>query len=293
MLENFSDMVRRSWEKIQQVSEYNNGLVKDYNCKMLGVEHIREICHIYETYSGCKEFLYVPSEGEIEKNVKASTSCYVGMFDGNDNLMGLAKLERLQFPYPFFALPKEEQAEEGACYGLSGLLVANEHRNKGVAKKLVNVSLGALHLYGAKGVYADCEYRNQASFATLSHTLNFVGFTDGRNGAEGEKTIYLTFYRNCAEKYQETQANIALDFAEAKTLDSVAEVLQTQLQMMGKHSRLTAPYQNGYNELNLLDTPVLTPKMRLILEPEGREKPKGNQLVERETSVLIKAETGR
>lgn len=287
MLENFSDMILRSWEKIRQAAEYNNSSVKDYSCRMLGVEHIRDICHIYETYSGCKEFLYVPSKEEIEKNVSAETSCYVGMFDGDNSLMGLAKLERLHFPYPFFALPKDEQEGEGACYGLSGLLVASKHRNKGVAKRLVNVSLGALHLYGAKGIYADCEYRNQASFATLSHTLNFVGFTDGRNGAEGEKTVYLTFYRNCAEKYQETQANIALDFAKAKTLDDVAEVLQTQLQTMGKHTRLTTPYQNGYNELNLLDTPVLTPKMRLILEHEGRRKLKAAK------PVLVNDETGR
>ncbi|MCM1323563.1 MAG: GNAT family N-acetyltransferase [Acetobacter sp.] len=290
MLENFSDMVFRSWEKIQCASEVNDSRVKEYNCRMLEAEHIRDICHIYETYSGCKEFLYVPSKEEIEKNVTASTSCYVGMFDDSNNLMGVAKLERLQFPYPFFALPKDEQDSEGDCYGLSGLLVASEHRNKGVAKRLVNVALGALHLYGAKGVYADCEYRNQASFATLSHTLNFVGYTDGRNGAEGEKTVYLTFYRNSAEKYQETQAGIALDFAKAETLDDVVGVLQSQLQGMGKHARLTTPYQEGYNELNLLDTPVLTPKMKLILEPEGRRKAK---TVYKNKTVFGKGEDGR
>lgn len=287
MLENFADMVLRSWEKIQQAAEYHNSSVREYSCRMLGFEHIRDICHIYETYSGCREFLYVPSEAEIEKNVLAETSCYVGMFDGDNNLMGLAKLERLHFPYPFFALPKDEQEGEGACYGLSGLLVASEHRNKGVAKRLVNVSLGALYLYGAKGIYADCEYRNRASFATLSHTLSLIGFADGRNGAEGEKTVYLTFYRNCAEKYQEQQENIVLDFAKAKTLDDVAKVLQTQLQTMGKHTRLTTPYQDGYNELNLLDTPVLTPKMKLILEHEGRQKHTMPQ------PVLMYDETGR
>lgn len=272
MLENFADMVRRSWAKIQCVSERKDGAVKGYSCQMLEPCHIRDICHIYENYKGCKEFLYVPSREEIEKNVTAHNSCYVGMFDRDSNLMGLAKLERLKFPYPFFALPKDEQAEEGACYGLSGLLVASEHRNKGVAKKLVNASLGALSLYGAKGVYADCEYRNQASFATLSHTLNFIGFTDGRNGAEGEQTIYLTFYKNCKEKYTEKKEGIKLDFAKAKTLDDVAEVLNTQLKEMGAHSRLTTPYQEGYNELCLLDVPVLTPKMKLVLEPERRRK---------------------
>ena len=290
----FSDMVQRSWEKVRCVSEYSNKGTEDYNCQMLGAEHIRDICHIYETYSGCKEFLYVPSVDEIEKNVTAFNSCYIGMFDKNNNLMGVAKLERLQFPYPFFALPKNEQVGNGDCYGLSGLLVANEYRNKGIAKKLVNVSLGALHLYGAKGIYADCEYRNQASFATLSHTLHFIGFTDGRHGAEGEKTIYLTFYRNCAEKHQEAQENIALNFNQAKNLDDVADVLKLQLQTMGSHTCSTTPYQDGYNELYLLDTPVLTPKMRLILEPERRHQSKIIQPLEQQgTSALVKEETGR
>lgn len=288
MLENFSDMLYRSWEKIQRASENTDSLVKDYNCRMLSVEHIRDVCHIYETYNGCKEFLYVPSKEEIEKNVTMPTSCYVGMFEGDNHLMGVAKLERLQFPYPFFALPKEEQVGTGDCYGLSGLLVASEHRNKGIAKKLVNASLGALYLYGAKGIYADCEYRNQASFATLSHTLNFVGFTDGRNGAEGEKTVYLTFYRNCAEKYQEVHEGVTLNFSKTKNLDDVAEVLQSQLQTIGQHTRLTTPYQEGYNELNLLDMPVLTPKIKLILEPEGRRKTKTVR-----KAVLDKAENRR
>ncbi len=260
---------------------------------MLTADHIRDVQHIYETYNGCKEFLYVPSAEEIEKNVMAPTSCYVGMFDGNNNLMGVAKLERLRFPYPFFALPKEEQSEEKDCYGLSGLLVASEYRNRGIAKKLVNVALGALHHYGAIGVYADCEYRNQASFAALSHTLNFVGFADGRNGAEGEQTIYLTFYRNCAEKYQEAQENIELNFIKVENSDDVAGILQSQLQLMGEYTRLTVPYQKGHNELYLLDTPKLTPGIKLILAPKMRQKIKKVQPVGQETSVLVKKETRR
>jgi len=293
MLENFSDMVTRSWEKVQKVSVCRDSLAKEYNCRMLSAEHIRDICHIYETYNGCREFLYVPSHEEIEKNVMSSASCYVGLFDGNDNLMGVAKLERLQFPYPFFALPKDEQNGEGDCYGLSGLLVASEHRNKGIAKKLVNASLGALHLYGAKGVYADCEYRNRASFATLSHTLDFVGFTDGRNGAEGEQTIYLIFYKNCAEKYQKAQEGIELNFAGVEKLDDVAEVLQSQLHSMGKHTASTTPYRNGYNVLNLLDTPVLTPKMKLVLEEERQRKPKILQPQGQELPTFAAEKTGR
>lgn len=291
MLENFSDMVRHSWEKVQSVSCRGSDVVEEYSCQMLGVEHIKDVRHIYETYCGCREFLYVPSVAEIEKNVTSPASCYVGMFDGKNNLMGLAKLERLQFPYPFFTLPKAEQNEDGDCYGLSGLLVASEYRNRGIAKKLVNVSLAALHTYGAKGIYADCEYRNQASFATLSHTLNFVGFTDGRNGAEGEQTIYLTFYRNCAEKYQEVQENITLNFAKAKTLDAVADVLQSQLQNMGNHTCVTVPYQEGYNELTLLDVPVVTPKMKLILG--SAVKVKENQEAESGIQALGKGDVGR
>ncbi len=287
MLENFADMVRYSWEKVQHASEHKDSMVGEYSCQMLSVEHIRDVCRIYENYKGCKEFLYVPSTEEIEKNVMSSESCYVGLFDGEQNLMGVAKLERLRFPYPFFALPKDEQAGEGDCYGLSGLLVASEHRNKGVAKKLVNASLGALSFYGAKGIYADCEYRNQASFATLSHTLDFVGFVDGRNGAEGEQSIYLTFYKNCEEKYQKNNEGIALNFANTKTLDDVAEVLQTQLRSMGEYTRLTTPYQKGTNELYLLNTPVLTPKMKLLLEPERKRKFKIIQPVEQNVSALV------
>ncbi len=280
MLENFSECIRHSREAVRLASKNGNSPVADCDCRMLGEEHVGDICRLYESYDGCQEFLYVPSAEEVKEGILSTDSCYVGMFGNGNKLMGVAKLKRLEFPYPFFVLPKQEEKTAGACYGLSGLMVASEYRNKGVAKKLVNVALSALHSYGAKGIYADCEYRNRASFLTLSHTLNFIGFVDGRNGAEGEKTMYMTFYRNCAEQYPGECRSLTFDFSRADKLDDAADVLRTQLGRMGAYTCSKVAYQGGYNLLYMSDCPVQTPGMKLISAERGKQTAKGIKDIE-------------
>ncbi len=157
--------------------------------------YTNEVTHPNSSFK--TEFLYVPPEREIITNICADTSCYVGAFN-NGWLISVLKLQNMgitpQNPVTPFFVPPPKEGLDGGFYGISGMLTAQDFRGKGIVAPMITQIVNTLRENGATGIYADCDYRNISSFNALSSFLNFIGFTDGRNGLAGEQTVYVTFY---------------------------------------------------------------------------------------------------
>lgn len=225
-----------------------------------------DIYRLYKSYAGCTEFLYIPPREEIHAHLTSDTACYFGAKNGAGQAVSVSKIEKLKIPSPFFVPPKYEDHVAGQFFGLSGMLVAESCRRQGISKTTTTKALKALSDMGASGVYADCDFRNIASFSTLSSVFNFVGFADGRHGAEGEKTIYTTFYLSFGNHEKKEIPQTILDLSYRESIDNVPCLLQTQMSHMGTFSSYEVRYGNGYNELHVLDDRVQTPHITLILE---------------------------
>lgn len=227
----------------------------------------QEIHNLYQSYDGKAEFLYIPSLNEIQDVIKLHKGCYYGMQDKAGNIVSVMKLEKLQLPSPFFVPPAYEK-EDGQFLGLSGLLVAKNYRKQGIARTMITNALNSLVQGNYKGIYADCDYRNVASFSTLSSFLNFAGYADGRNGAEGEKTIYTTFYLSFNKKDQMVIPNLNLDFAKCKDLEEVNHLLQRKMATLGSFSTHKVNYADGYNLLHVFDEAIRQDTITLSLQDE-------------------------
>ncbi len=262
MLEMF---VNKDKEQVKAREKYNAApmqaaLPEGYNFVVLSRNECDDIYSLYQSYNGPKEFLYRPEKDEIEKNMEKENIGYVGIKDDKGKLAGLMKLEKLSIPSAFFIPPQYDMGENTHFYGMSGLIVSNEHRKRGLARHLTDTSLRVLHRMGATGVYADCDYRNKASFATISKRMDFVGYVDARNGAEGEQSMYVTFYASNNEANQIESANLILDFSKAKDLDNMKNVLQQTVDNFGGDDRLNFKYgkDGQYNEIHVLKNRVRT-----------------------------------
>ncbi|MBR3912751.1 MAG: GNAT family N-acetyltransferase [Alphaproteobacteria bacterium] len=227
----------------------------------------QEIHNLYQSYDGKAEFLYIPSLNEIQDVIKLHKGCYYGMQDKAGNIVSVMKLEKLQLPSPFFVPPAYEK-EDGQFLGLSGLLVAKNYRKQGIARTMITNALNSLVQGNYKGIYADCDYRNVASFSTLSSFLNFAGYADGRNGAEGEKTIYTTFYLSFNKKDQMVIPNLNLDFTKCKDLEEVNHLLQRKMATLGSFSTHKVNYADGYNLLHVFDEAIRQDTITLSLQDE-------------------------
>lgn len=227
----------------------------------------QEIHNLYQSYDGKAEFLYIPSLNEIQDVIKLHKGCYYGMQDKAGNIVSVMKLEKLQLPSPFFVPPAYEK-EDGQFLGLSGLLVAKNYRKQGIARTMITNALNSLFQGNYKGIYADCDYRNVASFSTLSSFLNFAGYADGRNGAEGEKTIYTTFYLSFNKKDQMVIPNLNLDFTKCKDLEEVNHLLQRKMATLGSFSTHKVNYADGYNLLHVFDEAIRQDTITLSLQDE-------------------------
>lgn len=235
---------------------------------------IYKIRKLYETYEGSKEFLYIPGTKEIHEQIISDNACYFGAKTDDGQLISVSKIKRLDVPSPFFVPPKYEDGKTGQFFGLSGMLVLKQFRGHRLARITTIAALNALSKMGAAGVYADCDFRNVASFSNLSSTFNFVGYTDGRHGAEGEKTIYTTFYLSFGHQAKKEIPKTILDLSFRQNLDDVPCLLQTQMHKMGPFSSYIVEYgedkdgKSGHNELHVLDERIQTPNIILILEKE-------------------------
>ena len=233
-----------------------------------------KIPKLYESYEGNKEFLYIPEKKEIHEQIISNDACYFGAKTNDGELISVSKIKRLDVPSPFFVPPKYEDGKTGQFFGLSGMLVLEKFRGHRISRITTTAALKALSKMGASGVYADCDFRNVASFSNLSSTFNFVGYTDGRNGAEGEKTIYTTFYLSFGNHEKKEIPQTTIDLSFRQVLGDVPCLLQTQIRKMGPFSSHIVEYgedkngKRGYNELHVLDERIQTPNITLILEKE-------------------------
>ena len=233
----------------------------------------KDVCKIYRLYNSYrgenfKEFLYIPPVQEIHDHIISDRACYFGAKSDEGHLISVAKIERLDIPSPFFIPPKYENKATGQFFGLSGMLVNKNFRRRGIARITVTEALRALSKIGASGVYADCDFRNVASFSTLSSVFNFIGYADGRHGAEGEKTIYTTFYLSFGDYPKKEIPQTTLDLSSRQRIDDVPRLLQTQIRKMGSSSSHIVKYGEGYNTLHVLDERIQTPNITLILDKE-------------------------
>ena len=279
--ENFKSIVMR------QCMERNKNIA-DIGCeyRVFSKADAKEICDFYHSYDGRQEFLYVPSLEEISGVLEKDNSVYVGVVSKNsNNILGITKVAEIEeSPYPFFKAPKNAKKNENGFYGVSGLFIRKEAQGKKLATHLVDLSFASLQEYKAAGIYADCDFRNIASFNTLSKKMDFVGYTDGRMGASGEKTIYVTFFSNLEAKERE-ENRIELDFSstyqEAFSLydwyKPVEASISSQLRQLGNVSTFMVPYGNegteefkvgcdfNCNFISVLDTPISTKGIKLNL----------------------------
>lgn len=251
-------------ELLQTVSKNNTNNLEGH---IFDFSRSQEIHDLYQSYDGKTEFLYIPSLNEIQDVIKLHKGCFYGMQDKNGKIVSVMKLEKLQLPSPFFVPPSYEQTE-GKFLGLSGLLVSKDYRKQGIARAMVTTALESLSQGYYKGIYADCDYRNIASFSTLSSFLNFIGYADGRNGEEGEKTIYTTFYLSFTEKEKYMTPNLNLDFSKCTNLEEVNQILQKRMSNLGNFSTHTVPYGQGYNLLHVFDKPIRQETISLSLPDE-------------------------
>lgn len=217
--------------------------------KLCIVEDANEIAALYATYNGPVEFLYIPPIEEIIENLNNPDCVYVGL-RYNGELVGVTKLAKLELPSSFFNPPKAEP--NGDYYGVSGLMVLETSRGLRIAKRLVKCSAFLAKNIGGVGIYADFDYRNVNSMRVVSKLFNFVGFADGRHGAEGEQTIYTTFYLPLTHKLNRTN-NLKIE--SEYNCESASNALLNSMNELGNYSVTKVAYggEGRYNLLYCLD----------------------------------------
>lgn len=269
-----------------------------YNYAVLDQSRMDEIYSLYQSFRGNTEFLYSPPYSEIKENMNSQDVNYIGMQSRSGKLVGVIKVEKLSLPAPFFMPPQYDQREDSEFYGLSGLIIHDDYRRKGLAKYLTGITLNALHIMGATGVYADCDYRNRGSFATLSKIMDFVGFTDARFGAENERTVYMTFYSSRDRKQTDQVSGLEFNFSRIKNLGDVVNVLQTMIDKFGGSNRLKIDYGRKdlgeYNTIYVLRRRLRTADMpsRLILSQEEYIKICSDNNKAAKRAMFLSAEQG-
>ncbi len=211
------------------------------------------------------EFLYIPSENEIIDTLSGNKACYIGAWN-NARLVAVMKLQELPITptnkaTPFFVPPQAERNTSGRFFGISGMLTSKACRGKGVVLPMITQILNALKANKATGVYADCDYRNISSFNALSGFLNFIGFTDGRNGLPGEQTIYMTFY-NSFNTTRPT-VNKSLAVSDASPADAF-QTLRNFMSSMGQNAYTASKIPLGNGRFNRVY--VLTEDKKIKLQ---------------------------
>lgn len=217
------------------------------------------------------EFLYIPSEQEVANVFDGTDAVYVGAITDDNELLGIAKIKKMKKFDEFFVRPDYETSSKD-CFGISGLLVSEKARGKKVGTFLMATSVRLLNRMGAAGVYADCDYRNVASFKTLSAHLDFAGYTDGRNGAEGEQSIYVTFYKSFENPSSKSKEDFVWCFSKDDrensknyfSKDEAVDILDNKLNQFGLYTESIIPYGDGYNKIKMLKSATNTTKIKTI-----------------------------
>ena len=274
MIENLAETIE--YDQLKLI-EFHKKLVESTTHVVKELTDATAIDKVYKQYKGPKESLYIPEFNEIQKNISSSDSSYIGIVsvDDNDNIVALAKIERLHGDGKFFIVPDFDRVKDGKYFGFSGLISLRE--GKGFGKKITQQAGRIVQRLGATGMYADCNYENISSFMTLTKTMSFLGFTDGRKGGKDEQTIYTTFYKSFRDDVVDFTPNggISLDFSNAKNLDDVYNVLIEKMESYGNFDKKDVPYMDGINTIYYLKNKIDTTKekAKLILPTRRIELP--------------------
>ena len=232
-----------------------------FQFRILTPKDAEKIITLYQSYNGETEFLLRPTKREIQETLVSSESCYVGFQTPQGDLVSVVKLKKIKIINPFFIAPKYDR-KKGDFIGISGLLVDQKYRNRALATQMIEKSLDALKDTGIAGCYADCDFRNVMSFNVLSAHFDFLGYTDGRNGAEGEKTLYTTFYKSFGIETGKEYNELALVFPN-RNIAQADEVLQMFMNPLGQIEKNHVRYGSGYNVIYLFKNKIKTGRIKL------------------------------
>ena len=264
----FTDAVNRN------LSEKNKLLAhKGFHLELLDVRRGEEINALYAAYQRTsdlpKEFLAVPEKEKIYEVLNSDRKWYLGVVLDDGTLVGVAKVYQCARQEEFFQPPLSavQKDADGVYYGISGVLVDQKYKGHGMGKAMINNALSSLHYLKSNGVYADCDFRNIASFKTLSKMMDFIGFTDGRNGGKDEQTLYTTFFYD-KPREDNRSSDLVLDFSGTRNYDEAEDVLKNTLKTLGAYAAHHVPYEGGYNTIYVLDKHVSTKGIELV--PSGR-----------------------
>ena len=153
------------------------------------------------------------------------------------------------------------------------MLVSSQYRGKGIAKGLVDNMLKFAKDNNANGVYADCDFRNVQNMTVLNSLLGgCVGFTDGSKGAKDEQTMYLTFYKSFSNKTSsETIDTLDLNIPANNSNVNLSSLSRSFLRAFAKTAPVSqnkVEYANGYNVINIIDTPINIKNINIFMEGE-------------------------
>ena len=232
-----------------------------FQFRILTPKDTEKIIALYQSYNGETEFLLRPTKREVQETLADATACYVGFQTPQGDLVSIVKLKKITAINPFFIAPRYDR-KKGEFIGISGLLVDQKYRNRGLATQTIEKSLDALEDMGIAGCYVDCDFRNVASFNVLSAHFDFLGYTDGRNGAEGEKTLYTTFYRSFGMQTGQEYNRLSLVFPN-RNIVQADEVLQLFMKQLGQIEKNRVPYGSGYNVIYLFKNKIKTGRIKL------------------------------
>ena len=147
MIRNLATTIEYDQEKANELNR-KKGIQQAYSIKELTLDDFSEICDVYASYSGIKEFLYIPDNKEILSTLTSENSSYVGIISEENEILGLAKIEKLNGGGAFFAVPSFEKNSNMRFYGFSGLIVKSEYRKHGLGKILTATTGRVLHRMG-------------------------------------------------------------------------------------------------------------------------------------------------
>lgn len=223
------------------------------NVKLEIGTNAEEIARFYKTYDGIKEFLYIPPQDEVADAISSGDAIYFALkYDGQ--LAGVAKASKLSLPYPFFCVPASMDSKKD-YWGLSGLYVHKAFQGKKLSTILLKASTSLAEICNAQGIYADFDYRNIASMRLISKYYNLLGYTDGREGAPDEATIYTMFFKDFSNS-SEKAGNLNIYF-EQLNAGNARQTLDCVMEGIGSSSINVVPYCGGHNEVVCFDKPYV------------------------------------
>ena len=240
-----SNHILKNAEEICKNFNQGSEVVKLEVCK-----DANKLSDFYKTYKGVKEFLYIAPKEEIEEAISKGAIYFVVNYEGN--MAGVAKASKLELPYPFFCVPKTMDPTKD-YWGLSGLYVHKNFQGKKLSTVLLKSTTALAEKCKANGIYADFDYRNVNSMNLVSRYYSLLGYTDGREGAPDEATIYTTFFKDFTNSSEHAQPLYVI--FEQIDCGNARATLDAAMEKFGNSTIRIVPYCGGHNEVVCFDKP--------------------------------------